>query len=146
MNDAPVVRVRKVMPAPPDVVFDQWLDPESLKEWMCPRPTRVVAITLEPHVGGLLCFDIDDSGTAVRMNGRFLAIERPHRLSFTWSESRWRDPTTRSVVTVTFEQHGDDQTLMTIEHSLLPPEHFDEFRNGWVGVLDQLAAVLNMSS
>jgi uncharacterized protein YndB with AHSA1/START domain len=52
MNDAPIVRVQRVMPALPEVVLDQWLDPESLAEWMCPRPARVVAITIEPHVGG----------------------------------------------------------------------------------------------
>jgi hypothetical protein len=31
---------------------------------------------------------------------------------------------------------------MTIEHSLLPPDAFDEFQSGWAGVCDQLAAFL----
>jgi hypothetical protein len=30
MNDEPVARVQRIMPAAPEVVFDQWLDPESL--------------------------------------------------------------------------------------------------------------------
>ncbi|MDT5336107.1 MAG: hypothetical protein QOD90_1612, partial [Mycobacterium sp.] len=51
MTDAPVARVQRVMPAAPDVVFDEWLDPESLADWMCPRPARCVAIDIEPHVG-----------------------------------------------------------------------------------------------
>ena len=33
-----VVTVRRVLPAPPHVVFDEWLDPVGMTEWMCPRP------------------------------------------------------------------------------------------------------------
>ena len=143
MNDAPIVRVQRVMPAAPEVVFDQWLDPESLAEWMCPRPVRVVALTLEPRVEGTVRFDIDDLGTRVLITGRFLAIDRPHLLRFTWRESVWPDPTADSVVNVAFEPLGDDQTLMTIEHSLLPPDTFDEYQSGWAGVCDQLAAFLH---
>jgi uncharacterized protein YndB with AHSA1/START domain len=144
MNDAPIVRVQRVMPAAPEVVFDQWLDPESLAEWMCPRPVRCVAITLEARVGGSVRFDIDDSGKLVLVTGRFLVIDRPDLLRFTWSSSDWPDPTVASVVTVAFESLGDDQTLMSIEHSLLPPEEFDDFQTGWAGVSDQLAAYLGV--
>jgi hypothetical protein len=47
-----------------------------------------------------------------------------------------------SVVNVAFEPIGDDETLMSIEHSLLPPEEFDNFHNGWTVTFDQLAAFL----
>jgi uncharacterized protein YndB with AHSA1/START domain len=145
MNDAPVVRVRRIMPAPPDVVFDQWLDPESLMEWMCPRPVRCLAVAVDARVGGQLRFDMDDSGTPIQMTGHFLEIHRPHRLRFTWSNSDWRDPTVASIVAVDFEPVGDDQTLMVIEHSLLPPDVVDDFQTGWPPTCDQLAAVLSRS-
>jgi uncharacterized protein YndB with AHSA1/START domain len=120
VNDAPIVRVQRVMPAAPRVVFDQWLDPESLAEWMCPRPTRVVDLTVEPRVGGNVRFDIDDSGTSVLITGRFLAIDRPHLLRFTWSTSDWPDPMVVSVVTVAFEPIGEDQTLMSMSIPCCP--------------------------
>ncbi len=142
MNDAVTVRVQRVMPAAPEVVFDEWLDRESLREWMCPRPVRVVDVTVEPHVGGTVRFDVDDSGTRVLITGQFLTVDRPHRLRFTWSNSNWPDPTTESVVNVAFEPVGDDETLMSIEHSLLPPEEFESFDNGWTLTFQQLAAVL----
>lgn len=143
MNDDPIARIQRVMPATPGVVFDQWLDRESLREWMCPHPVRVVDLTVEPHVGGNVRFDIDDLGTPVLITGRFSAIDRPRLLRFTWSASDWPDPTAVSIVTVAFEPIGDDQTLMTIEHSLLPPAEFDDYRDGWTGVCDQLAALLH---
>jgi uncharacterized protein YndB with AHSA1/START domain len=145
MNDAPVARVRHIMPARPEVVFDQWLDPESLMEWMVPPPYGCVAITVDARVGGELHIDMDDSGTTVKMTGRFLEIDRPRRLRFTWSLSNWRDPTVASIVTVDFEPVGDDRTLMLIEHSLLPPDVVDEHQTGWAQTLDQLAAFLHAS-
>ncbi len=39
-------------------------------------------------------FDVDDKGTRVLITGRFLVIDRPHTLRFTWSASDFPDPTT----------------------------------------------------
>ena len=142
MTETATVRVQRVMPAAPDLVFDQWLDPESLQEWMCPRPVRVIDITVEPHVGGVVRIDVDDSGTRVLISGQFLTIDRPNLLRFTWANSNWPDPTSESVVNVSFEPVGDDETLMSIEHSLLPPEELESFSNGWASVCDQLEEYL----
>jgi uncharacterized protein YndB with AHSA1/START domain len=142
VSEALIVRVQRVMPAPPSVVFDEWLDPEGMKEWMCPRPNRCVAITIEPRVGGAVQLDVDNSGTSVLIAGRFLAIDRPRALRFTWSNSNWSDPTVVSVVSVAFEPFGEEETLMSIEHSLLPPEEFENFHDGWILTFEQLETVL----
>ena len=70
----PRVVVRRVLPAPPDVVFDEWLDPVGMTEWMCPRPARAVKIMLEPSVGGSLRIDIEDSGFSLYVTGRFIEV------------------------------------------------------------------------
>jgi len=143
MTETRTVHVQRIMPATPEEVFDEWLDPESLREWMCPRPTRCVTVTVEPRVGGLFRFDVDDQGTSVLITGKFVSIERPRLLSFTWTNSYWVDPTTTSTVTVTFEPLQDDQTLMSIEHTLLPAEEYENFHDGWRKTADQLADLLN---
>ena len=142
MTDTVTARVARVMPAVPEVVFDEWLDPESLADWMCPRPDRCVAITVEPQVGGKVRFDVDHAGTLVIISGQFLDIDRPRLLRFTWANSDWPDPAASSVVTVTFDPHGEGETLMSIEHTLLPSEVYRDFQNGWAGVCDQLEAHL----
>jgi uncharacterized protein YndB with AHSA1/START domain len=142
MSETVTVVVQRVMPATPEVVFDEWLDPEALQEWMCPHPVRVVDVTVDARVGGTVHFDVDDSGTRVLISGQFLAIERPHLLRFTWSNSNWEDPTQASVVTVTFAPVGREETLMSIEHSLLPPTEFESFHTGWITTFDQLAGKL----
>lgn len=142
MTDTATVRVQRVMPAVPDVVFDEWLDRESLQDWMCPRPVQVLDVTVDPRVGGLVRFDIDDEGTRILITGQFMTIDRPRLLRFTWSNSNWPDPSRESVVNVAFEPVGDDETLMSIEHSLLPPEEFQSFDGGWTLTCEQLAARL----
>ena len=141
MTEAPVVRVQRVMPAPPEVVFDQWLDPESLAEWMCPRPVRCIPVTVDPRVGG-------PSGSTSTTRAPWCSSP-----AASWSSSgrgccgsrgATRTGRTRrvSVVNVAFEPLDGDQTLMSIEHSLLPPEEFNDFQNGWTLTSDQLTALL----
>jgi len=136
------VTITRVLPAPPDIVYDEWLDPVGMLEWMCPRPARAVKISLEPSVGGSLRIDIEDSGFSLYVTGTFVELDRPRRLRFTWSCSAWADPSVQSLVTVTLEDHGADETMMTIEHEQLPPEEADSHRRGWDTIAVQLGGAL----
>jgi len=138
VNGPRVAVVQRVLPAPPDVVFDEWLDPAGMTEWMCPRPARAVKIMLEPSVGGALRIDIEDSGASLYVTGQFVELDRPRRLRFTWSCSDWADPSVQSEVTVTLEGHGAGETLMTIEHEQLPPGQAAPHRRGWEAIAVQL--------
>jgi uncharacterized protein YndB with AHSA1/START domain len=133
------VLVERVLPAPPGVVFDEWLDPDALSDWMCPSPARATGIELDPAVGGHLRIDIEEDGSRFAVTGRFVEVDRPRRLTFTWSCSTWPDPSVESVVTVTLEPHGHDESLMTIRHSLLPPDMVDQHQAGWAAIARQLA-------
>ena len=134
--------VRRLLPATPDVVYDEWLDPAALADWMCPRPARCRNVASEPRVGGSLRIDIEDGGTEFSVSGQYLVLDRPRRLSFTWSCSTWPDPSVKSVVTVLLEPREHRQTLMTIEHSLLPPDLVDQHARGWAAIARQLAQEL----
>jgi len=135
--------VRRLLPAPPDVVYDEWLDPGALADWMCPRPARCRGIESEPRVGGRLRIDIEEEGTEFYVTGEYLVLDRPGRLSFTWSCSTWPDPGLNSVVTVLLEPHEGGQTLMTIRHTQLPPGLADQHERGWEAIAGQLAAELS---
>ncbi len=142
MTDSRAAVVRRVLLAPPHVVFDEWLDPAGMAEWMCPRPARAVKIELEPSAGGSLRIDIEDGGSSIYVTGRFIELDRPRRLRFSWSCSDWADPSVQSEVTVSLEEHGAGETLMTIEHQQLPPEQVDNHQRGWGAIAAQLAEAL----
>jgi len=129
--------VQRVLPAPPAAVWEEWLDADGMAEWMCPRPARPTKIELDPRPGGRLRIDVDDEGFELSITGRYLELDEPRRLSFTWSCSNWQPPA-NSVVTVTLTPHGDEQTLMTIHHAKLPPNALDGNQNGWARISEQL--------
>jgi uncharacterized protein YndB with AHSA1/START domain len=131
-----------LLQAAPELVYDEWLDPEALRDWMCPRPARCLAVESEPWVGGRLRIDIADGGTEFFVTGRYLVLDRPARLAFTWTCSTWPDTSVESVVNVLLEAHGSGQTLMTIEHSLLPPGLTDQHARGWTAIAGQLDRAL----
>jgi uncharacterized protein YndB with AHSA1/START domain len=73
--------VRRMLPASPDVVYDEWLDPVALADWMCPRPARCRNVESEPRPGGRLRIDIEDGEAEFCVSGEYLVLDRPTRLS-----------------------------------------------------------------
>jgi uncharacterized protein YndB with AHSA1/START domain len=69
-------------------------------------------------------------------------LDRPRRLSFSWSCSTWPDPSLTSVVHVFLEPRENEQTLMTIQHTLLPPGLVGQHQRGWTAIAHQLAGEL----
>src|SRR4051812_43444668 len=83
------VSVSRQVPAPPDRVFDVWLDATKVRTWMAaPSAGEVVSTSLDPVVGGAFSFVVREDGANVLHAGEFLAIDRPRHLSFTWRVPR----------------------------------------------------------
>ncbi len=134
--------VRRVLPAAPHEVWREWVEPDAMAAWMCPRPARCLGVQLNPVVGGHLRVDIEEEGVRFFVAGEFRELDPPRRLVFTWSCSTWPDPAVESLVTVTLHEQAGDSTLMTIEHALLPPDLRDRHEAGWAAIAGQLAAAL----
>ena len=60
MSEAPRITITRRLPATPAEVYAEWLDPEGLREWMCPHPARPTNVAVDPVEGGSFRFDIAD--------------------------------------------------------------------------------------
>jgi len=138
----PVVVVARVLPAPPDVVYDEWLDADGMSEWMCPRPAVPTRIEIDPRVGGRYLIDIDDEGLALTITGRYLELDRPRLLRFSWHCNTWEPGSADSEVTVALDPHEGGRTLMTIRHERLPADLADSHEAGWGRIAAQLEQAL----
>jgi uncharacterized protein YndB with AHSA1/START domain len=121
--------VRRVVRAPPDVVYDEWLDEAALAEFMAPQPFTTAQVECDPRVGGRLRIVMMSPEGMVDVAGEYVELERPSRLSFSWRSSYGGG--FDSLVTVTFAPHGGGETLMTITHTRLPPDLVSDHESGW---------------
>lgn len=127
------ITVTRAIPASAENVFDVWMDPKSPGgPWYGSDRT-----ILNPVVDGLFYFAVKHEGRTWPHYGRFLQIERPRRVEYTWVSEATKG--VESVVAVTFEPLGE-QTEVTLRHSGIPDDEIGrQHQEGWTWVLSMLA-------
>jgi uncharacterized protein YndB with AHSA1/START domain len=128
--------VQHRFPASPEQVFDAWLDPEHAGRWLfATEDGEMVAVEIDPRVGGSFRFVDRRDGEDVEHVGEYLEIERPRRLGFTFQVPKYSDVTTRVTVEIAPLDPGCELTLT--HHNVLP-EWRESSEAGWTTILDGL--------
>jgi uncharacterized protein YndB with AHSA1/START domain len=143
VNGLPL-RVERTFRASAEEVFDAWTSVEVLRRWWPAGPdwTNPVA-EVDLRVGGRLRLVMRDvEGVEYGGGGRYVVIERPTRLVFTW---QWDDPSLRSGeqrVEVMFTANpGGSTTVVLVNHGLTDDVEADH-DEGWRLSFDNLDRVL----
>jgi len=140
MTDLTVV-INKTIHAPIEKVFDAWLDPKMISQFMMPMPGMP-----EPEVendareGGSfsIIMHADDD---LPHTGKYLEISRPDKLVFTWVSHCSVD---NSTVTLNFTKAGDNETAITLSHvRFVDEETRSNHEGGWGNILNKLESVLS---
>jgi uncharacterized protein YndB with AHSA1/START domain len=134
------LRIERVFAAPVADTFDAWITVDALRTWWPAGPGWDTPVAdVDVRVGGRLRLVMrDPSGTQFGGEGRYLTIERPDRLVFTW---RW-DSTAMGVrdqlIEVVFTDNGDDTTRVVLTNVGLSEDEEQSHREGWNGSFDNL--------
>ena len=133
------VLVERIVPAPPRKVFEAWLDPEALRQFMCPAPgARVSRVECDARVGGEFLIVMNVVGQDIPHRGKYLKIERYTQLVFTWLSVYAGEG---SRVAVRFAEMPDGRTKVTLEHvGLADAEIRANHHDGWTNILAELSA------
>lgn len=144
MNTVPPIEVRVIryFEASPERVFDAWLVPRILGQWMFGprvRDENVVRLDVDPRVGGSFSLKVERNGEPIDHVGQYLHIERPHRLVFTWAIKDDSDDAP-SEVRIDIEASGSG-CVLTLVHRMDAKwsDYADRTRDGWTTMLDALA-------
>jgi uncharacterized protein YndB with AHSA1/START domain len=148
MNAGPnvAVRVTRRFTAPPERVFDAWLDARTAGRWLFATPGgQMVRAEADPRVGGRFTFTDRRDGEEVEHTGEYLEIDRPRRLVFTFGIPASSPDFDRVTVEIVPLETGCE---LTLTHEMKPEwgEYAGRAEAGWAGILDGLAASLGEGS
>jgi uncharacterized protein YndB with AHSA1/START domain len=139
-----VLRIERVFAASPEATFDAWTSVDVLRMWWPAGPGWDTPVAeVDARVGGRLRLVMrDPDGAEFGGEGRYVTLDRPHRLAFTW---RWDSPdlgVQEQLVEVTFTGNGDGTTTVVLTNTGLTEREADEHREGWFLSFVNLDAVL----
>jgi uncharacterized protein YndB with AHSA1/START domain len=135
------VRAAHRYDAPPQRVFDAWLDPKTAAKFLFATPTgQMIKAEIDPRVGGAFTFtdrrpDMGD----VEHVGTYVEIDRPRRLVFDFAVPQYEPTLTR--ITLDFAPSGAG-TDLTLTHQGVFEEYVKQTEHGWGMILDGLEAAL----
>jgi uncharacterized protein YndB with AHSA1/START domain len=134
------ITVTRTIAAPAEKIFDVWIDPKSPGgPWF-----GVDRVIVNPVVDGLFYHAVKHEGRTWPHYGRFLAIERPRRVEYTWVSEATRG--VESIVLFTLEPKVSN-TEVTIRHSGVPDDEMGHrHKEGWTWVLSMLAESVTSGS
>ena len=138
MTEAIRLEVSRRIAAPPERVFDAWLDPASVGRWLFATPDGVMEkVEVDPRVGGRFEIDERRGKDLAEHFGEYLEIDRPRRLVFSFAAMRDAGFTR---VTITIVPEGDGSRL-TLVHEMDPrwADYEERTREGWTRILAGLA-------
>ena len=137
----PIVTVKRRIAAPAQRIFDAWLDPAALAEWMrpCSSAPERSDVKVDAREGGAfeIVMHVPRGRSATPASTR--SIDAPRRLVFTWNSPHAGQ--NDSLVTVEFRPDGK-ATEVVITHERLPEQAVKGHTGGWTEILESLAKQL----
>jgi uncharacterized protein YndB with AHSA1/START domain len=158
-----ILRLTRTFDAEPDRVFAAWTDPEHFGGWFGPVGMTKVVCELDARVGGSWRYMGEGSGRTIpgaqhpsdpvrpTVSGKYLEIEPPHRLVFTWAWHEKADFASprgqESVVMVQFKPKDGERTEMVFTQAVFKDETAMAAHNrGWTEAFGKLDEFLRRAA
>jgi uncharacterized protein YndB with AHSA1/START domain len=131
------IRLTQRYSAPPERVFDAWLDPETAGRWLFATAWRPLSrVEIDARAGGP--YRLVD-GKGAEYAGQYVEIARPRRLVFTLTLDNSPRVVTRVTAGIRPLKSGCELRLV---HEDVPLVHAGPVENRWTGLLYGLGELL----
>jgi uncharacterized protein YndB with AHSA1/START domain len=129
--------VRRRMPAPREVVYEAWIDPEGIREWMCPGDIVSADAFLDVRVSGSFRIIMRAKDRVHEHTGTYQIVDPPAKLAFTWSGLE--NPAEITLVTVEFLADGDETDLIITHERFTKADVAQRYEMGWGTIAKKFA-------
>jgi uncharacterized protein YndB with AHSA1/START domain/predicted SnoaL-like aldol condensation-catalyzing enzyme len=140
------VKVTHRFEASAERVFDAWLDPAKAGKWLFATKTgKMIRAEIDARVGGGFVFVDRRDGEDVEHIGKYLELDRPRRIVFTFAVKMapfTGDPSESTKVTIDIEPKGGG-CVLTLTHEGVLRDYVERTNAGWTGILDGLERSLS---
>lgn len=133
--------ISKTIAAPIERVYDAWLDPALLAQFILPAPGMPnPEVDNDAREGGRFSIIMHVGDERIPHSGTYLVLQRPNRLVFSWESPFSTDD---SQVTLVFDALDENSTRVQLTHrKFINEEARDNHEAGWGNILDALDALL----
>ena len=154
-----ILRMTRTFDATPERVFAAWTNPDQFGQWFGPVGMKTVSCDIDARVGGAWRLmgegrnipgarDLDRVRPTV--SGRYLEIERPQRLVFTWAWHEKDDFASprgqETVVTLQFKAAGERTEMVFTQAVLRDQPVLEAHQRGWSESFDKLGNFLRRAA
>ncbi|MFP3853571.1 MAG: SRPBCC domain-containing protein [Anaerolineales bacterium] len=122
---------RRLLQAPQAKVFSLWTEPASIERWFGGFDTHVERVELDLREGGQYRIEFETEEGISEVSGKFLLVEPPSRLSYTWVLNSQQGVLPATTVEVEFRAQGQE-TLVVLNHGPFPQDEVKALHSqGW---------------
>ena len=147
-DEALSLRIVRQLDVAPDVVFEAFTEPNSMRVWW----TKTTTFDIDLRVGGRWTITRTEGKTVYTATGEYLAIDRPKQLIYTYGMPQFSPNS--DVITIDIDSDGDIGSIVTFvvagkdiasELSALPQGSTSHSEQGWQMAFDLMASAWKKS-
>lgn len=149
MSKSHSVVQKRMLKASPEGIWDALTKPALMQHWFCPLGMTAIEVEADLQLGGAFRIVMDaraaamkpppEMGDFVTAYGRYLRVEPPHRLEFSWA---WQGRDETSRVSVSLTPNGEFTELVLVHDQLKDETSRIFHEDGWTPTLDNLCKYL----
>jgi uncharacterized protein YndB with AHSA1/START domain len=141
------LKIERLIDAPPEEVFNAFVDPEANKQWYADRPEDTVTSTCDLRVGGMWSVSFGPSpDVQYREDNEFVEVQPPHRLAYSSWFTNADGRKFHTDLVVTFEDQGGKTLLTILQTGFESEKDRNDHQGGWPGFIDRLERLVTTGS
>jgi uncharacterized protein YndB with AHSA1/START domain len=137
--DELTLELKRVLPAPPALVFRAFSEPDRLAQWWGPQGFTVPSLEFSPRVGEGYRIEMQPpEGDAFHLTGEFREVDPPVRLAYTFL---WEPPDADDVETLvelSFRDLGESTEVVFRQGPFKTEARRELHGDGWTDTFDRL--------
>lgn len=137
------LRIERSFHASAEEVFDAWTNPEVMRRWFhCGPDWETPVAEVDLKVGGAVRIVMRrPDGRTAGARGEYTLIDRPHRLTMTWTFDD--TPSNQQLIELAFTESGGTTTVVLTNRDISTDERRESQDEGWRLCLVELQRLLD---